>query len=446
VTGFADEFATLDLLDALTRKSLLVADRSTAHARYSMLETIRQFAEEQLVQTGGADDARNAHARYFAGRETDVLALWDSLREREAYEWFALELPNLRAAFRWAADTTDLDTAGTIAYYATFVGNWLQQYEAATWAEELLGPAKVASHRRLAQLYVMAAYCYTAGRTDDAIGYFEAGRTALANGRCDDVPFDGLAICSGLYLWAGRPDQWAEMCRETIAQNPNCRVSTRACLALALINSDARAEAIPAAEGLLAAADAAANLCEKVWALMTYGMVYGDPRNAEAPNPPGVEATDTAFDILGRALKIAQESGNYQLETHTAAALAVQTAARGNPIDALELFTHAIRNYYDSGTFSHMRTPLAWLATYLSELGHHEPAAIIVGFTVDLFTETTYARIANTATLLREALGDEVYESLVRTGKHMTNGEMASYALDQIEAARAQLSSAGGNA
>ena len=49
VTGSADEFATLDLLDALTRKSLLVADRSSAHARFSMLETIRQFAEEQLV-------------------------------------------------------------------------------------------------------------------------------------------------------------------------------------------------------------------------------------------------------------------------------------------------------------------------------------------------------------------------------------------------------------
>ena len=34
-----------------------------------MLETIRQFAEEQLVTGGEADQARNAHARYFADRE-----------------------------------------------------------------------------------------------------------------------------------------------------------------------------------------------------------------------------------------------------------------------------------------------------------------------------------------------------------------------------------------
>jgi predicted ATPase len=443
VTGFDDEFATLDLLDALTRKSLVVADRSSAHARFSMLETIRQFAEDQLVQSGRADDARSAHARYFAGREADVLALWDSPRQREAYEWLILELPNLRSAFRWAADTGDLDTAGTIAYYTSFLGNWLQQYEAATWAEELIGPAKAADHQRLAQLYLQAAYCYAAGRTDDAIGYFEAGRAALANGGCDEVPFDGVALIAGLYLWAGRPDRWAELCRETISSNPHCRISTRACLALALINSDARAQAIPATDGLLAAAEATANPCEKVWALMAYGMVIGDPRNVDIPARPSIQATTTAFSVLIRAHAIAQESGNSQLETHAAAALAVQTAARGNPVDALELFTRAIRNYYDSGTFSHMHTPLAWLATYLGEFGHHEPAAIIVGFTADLFTQTTYARIAKTATLLRDALGDDTYESLTRTGESMSNAEMASYALEQIDVVRAQLSQPG---
>jgi predicted ATPase len=39
-----DEYAILDLLDALVRKSLLIADRSTRGTRCSMLETIRQFA------------------------------------------------------------------------------------------------------------------------------------------------------------------------------------------------------------------------------------------------------------------------------------------------------------------------------------------------------------------------------------------------------------------
>jgi predicted ATPase len=50
VMGSDDDFATLDLLDALVRKSLLVADRSSGRTRFSMLETIRQFAEEHVVR------------------------------------------------------------------------------------------------------------------------------------------------------------------------------------------------------------------------------------------------------------------------------------------------------------------------------------------------------------------------------------------------------------
>ena len=56
VMGSDDDFATLDLLDALVRKSLLVADRSSGRTRFSMLETIRQFAEEQLVASGEASE------------------------------------------------------------------------------------------------------------------------------------------------------------------------------------------------------------------------------------------------------------------------------------------------------------------------------------------------------------------------------------------------------
>ena len=124
------------------RKSLLVADRSSGRTRFSMLETIRQFAEEQLVASGDADEVRTAHARYFAGREADILALWDSPRQREAYTWFAIELANLRAAFRWAADHGDLDIAAAIATYAAFLGYRVEQYEPIAWAEELIEPAR----------------------------------------------------------------------------------------------------------------------------------------------------------------------------------------------------------------------------------------------------------------------------------------------------------------
>jgi predicted ATPase/class 3 adenylate cyclase len=98
VAGFddSDDYAVLDRLDALVRKSLLVADRSSGRTRFSMLETIRQFAQEQLVASGAAAEARAAHARHFAEREGEILALWDSPRQREAYTWFTAEARVLR--------------------------------------------------------------------------------------------------------------------------------------------------------------------------------------------------------------------------------------------------------------------------------------------------------------------------------------------------------------
>src|SRR5271168_1562635 len=82
-SGDIDDYAILNRLDALVRKSLVVANRSLGRTRFSVLETIRQFAEEQLVARGEASEIRAAHSRYFAGREADIMALWDSPNQRE---------------------------------------------------------------------------------------------------------------------------------------------------------------------------------------------------------------------------------------------------------------------------------------------------------------------------------------------------------------------------
>ncbi len=65
-----------------------------------MLETIRQFAEEQLAASGAAEPMCGLRMPATSpGAKPTSLQLWDSPRQREAYDWFTTELANLRTAF-----------------------------------------------------------------------------------------------------------------------------------------------------------------------------------------------------------------------------------------------------------------------------------------------------------------------------------------------------------
>jgi predicted ATPase/class 3 adenylate cyclase len=284
--GSDDDFATLDLLDALVRKSLLVADRSSGKTRFSMLKTIRQFAEDQLVASGAAKDTRTAHARYFAGRENDILALWDSPRQREAYDWFATELANLRAAFRWAADHGDLDVAAIIATYAGLLGAGVQTYEPIAWAEELIEPARAADHPRLAFLYVMASYCYTTGRIEAAVGYCDVGQIVLGRSR-EALPYGFEAWLGAVYLIIGQPERLVEWCRAQLARRRDTHVHIRSWLVLALTVAGSGGEAMDSADSLIETAEATGNPFSLAWALWAYGLAFRGADPVGALNAPG---------------------------------------------------------------------------------------------------------------------------------------------------------------
>ncbi len=421
-----DEFEVLNLLDALVRKSLLVADRSSGHARFSMLETIRQFAEEQLVARGEASEIRAAHSRYFAGREADILALWDSPRQRAAYDWFTLELANLRTAFRWAADHGDLDVAAAIATYATLLGDLVGNFEPIAWAEELIEPARVVDHPRLAFLYAIAAQCWIPGRIEEAVGYADAGQTVIANGHYE-VPF-GLEGALGVtYVAIGQPQRAVEWCRARLACGRDTLTLTRTWLVAGLAHVGAGEEARGAADGLIDAAEATHNPYALAYAFRAYGVAFGDADPVRA------------LEALRRGLVIAQDSGNRLVESQLATALSRTEAEHGDPLAALDHITLAIRHYHDSGNVGLIRNPLATLAVFLDCLGRLEPAATIAGFAFDPHTASVVPQLSTAITHLRDVLGDQTYESLARKGETMTTAAMVTYAYDQIDQARTEL-------
>jgi predicted ATPase len=426
VMGSDDDFAVLDLLDALVRKSLLVADRSAGRTRFSMLETIRQFAEEQLVAGGEASEIRAAHSRYFAGREADILARWDSPRQREAYDWFPLELANLRTAFRWAADQGDLDVAAIIASYAGLLGVGVQTLEPVAWAEELIEPARAVDHPRLAFLYAIASVCYMTGRIEAAVGYADAGQLVIASGRYE-VP-DGIeGMLGAVYLAIGQPERLAEWCRAQLARRRDTHVAIRSWLVAALAVAGCGGEAMDSADGLIEAAEATGNPFLLAWALAAYGGAFRDA------DPVG------ALNALGRGLVIAQDSGNRACASALAQFLARLEAEHGDTASAFDHLTLAIRNYHNAGDTTTIRVPLAVLAAHFDRLGRYEPAATVAGFALSPLSAAAVPEITTVITHLRDVLGEATYESLARKGETMTTSALATYAYDQIDQARTEL-------
>ncbi|MGA9676318.1 MAG: adenylate/guanylate cyclase domain-containing protein, partial [Mycobacterium sp.] len=426
VMGSDDDFATLDLLDALVRKSLLVADRSAGRTRFSMLEMIRQFAEEQLVARGEASEIRAAHSRYFAGREADILALWDSPRQRAAYDWFTLELANLRTAFRWAADQGDLDVAATLATYVGWLGVGVQTLEPIAWAEELIEPARTVDHPRLAFLYVIASQCFTTGRIEAAVGYCDAGQIVLGSSR-EALPYGIEGVLGLVYLAIGQPERLAELCRAQLVRRHDTHVYIRGWLVCALSLAGSGGEAMDSADGLIEAAEATGNPSALAFALVAYGAAFRDADPVRALN------------ALGRGLVIAQDSGNRSIASVLANVLSLLEAEQGDTVSAFDHLTLAIRNYHNSGDTTVIRGALASLAVLFDRLGRYEPAATVAGFALSPVAAAAVPEITTAITHLRDVLGDQTYESLARKGETMTTAVIVTYAYDQIDQARTEL-------
>jgi hypothetical protein len=118
---------------------------------------------------------------------------------------------------------------------------------------------------------------------------------------------------------------------------------------------------------------------------------------------------------------------------------AVDAATNRDDADALDYVTLAVRSYYDCGNFSLLPTGLAVLTALLDRLARAEPAATMSRFATTTFTQLDYPELAAAIRHLREVLGADGYESLAQVGAVMTPAAMATYAIDQIDEARAEL-------
>lgn len=103
IVGFDSDLDVLIGLASLVDKSLVrLVNRDAGHARYGMLDTIREYAAERLAADPDADRVRRAHldAMLQLAQENGLDDLGPSFESRLAR--LTAEEPNLRSALEWA--------------------------------------------------------------------------------------------------------------------------------------------------------------------------------------------------------------------------------------------------------------------------------------------------------------------------------------------------------
>ena len=78
-------------------------------ARFALLETIREYALERLVNSGAAEAVHRAHATFYLGLVETVAA---HLNQADSGVWLArlkVERKNMHAALQWAVEARETD-------------------------------------------------------------------------------------------------------------------------------------------------------------------------------------------------------------------------------------------------------------------------------------------------------------------------------------------------
>jgi predicted ATPase/DNA-binding XRE family transcriptional regulator len=97
----------LDLLSRLVAKSMVLVEeprqKEASIFRYRFLETIREYAEQKLLEAGEADKVRTRHRDWYLSLTEQAADGMEGADQRQWWDRLELEHDNLRAALAWSA-------------------------------------------------------------------------------------------------------------------------------------------------------------------------------------------------------------------------------------------------------------------------------------------------------------------------------------------------------
>ena len=182
------EITAMGLVDELVDKSLV---ETTPAGRFRLLETIRQFAFEQLVVSGEAPTIGRRHRDWY--RDTAIRKDPELRGSQQVSAWTGLEEDhdNLRAAIQWSLDNGDpdgaLDLVAALGYFWMVRGYWREAWR---WLERALaapGSSPLARSEAITgeaiTEVIRVNYGAVSGLLDEALVVFEETNVTVSHAR-----------------------------------------------------------------------------------------------------------------------------------------------------------------------------------------------------------------------------------------------------------------------
>lgn len=166
-----DVIHTLDGVASLVAQSLLhQTEEGGVGPRYAMLETIREYAREQLDASGETEATRRRHAKFYLQLGEAVATHLGGAAIVDSLTQLSTELPNLRAALAWSLEPggdvdAGLRVAAGLSPFWRFRGHLS---EGRRWLEAALAAGPVEKTTRIdglvaaAELAIFHGECSTA--------------------------------------------------------------------------------------------------------------------------------------------------------------------------------------------------------------------------------------------------------------------------------------------
>jgi predicted ATPase/class 3 adenylate cyclase len=314
--------AELDTLASLLDKSLLRRDAE----RYSMLETLREYAVERLEESGEADGIRRRHAEYFIALAEASGDERQGPGQAEVWHRFRTEWDNVRAALGWALESGESELGLRLAGALGMV--WLDQnvaVEGERWFRTLFENAESVDEEIRARALMVASM--VAGVRSNFEQAASWGEESLAHFRATGSERGiawGLTTMAVLPLERGQPESAGPMLEEaeTLHRRLGSPGGVRRVLHLQGQQAAAVGEIDRGRRLLREAADLSADAGDQfsaASALHSLGDLELDSGE--------VDAAERAY---AEALRVAWDSGADRLVCYCLAGLAAVAAGRGD--------------------------------------------------------------------------------------------------------------------